>query len=466
MNKRNYILLLCCLLFVACEDRREGYKERTEPNLWIESVMRKYYYWYDEIRESSSLNYYATPDNFFPTLLSSKDGKSNYKYSTIEKIDNAATTRSINEQYSYGFEYALYTSPTNSSVYYARILYVLPNTPAQEAGLKRGDWILRVNNIPINSQNYTALNGGASAQFAIGEIQKITDEEGSTSNVFVEAGIITIQEARAVVDNPVLYSNIYTVNGKNVAYLVYTHFTSGTDSDATIYDKQLAALSNEFKANNVSEFILDLRYNPGGNIPPAQLICTMLIPEEIIAKEMCYVEYNDQNTELSYTEYLTRESLQGGSNLNLNNVIVLTSSYTASASELVINALKPYMPVTLIGSKTEGKNVGSVRFTDSENKYPWAISPIVCKIYNANNESDYSAGFSPDYTLDETQDYDYFLPFGDTNEYLLNHALQYLAGTYPPAEEEEDTRVISGVTQVYSSVSKNNLPGVILNNFQ
>jgi hypothetical protein len=109
--------------------------------------------------------------------------------------------------------------------------------------------------------------------------------------------------------------------------------------------------------------------------------------------------------------------------IQLQRVFILTSHNTASASELIINNLKPYMEVILIGENTYGKNVGSHTITDSEKKYPYGLQPITFKILNSAGQSDYgtAAGFTPQHLVMDT-----LLPyyqFGDPNETYLKTAL-------------------------------------------
>lgn len=147
-----------------------------------------------------------------------------------------------------------------------------------------------------------------------------------------------------------------------------------------------------------------------------------------------YIEYKDKKK----SNYKLERSTQlktTGKNLNLKTLYVLTSNSSASASELVINCLRPYMGeknVVLIGLQTEGKNVGSVTYTNDDKT--WEMHPIIGKVYNSEGKSDYENGFLPDYELDEA--YEYWndntvsilevLPLGDTNERLLQAALSLI----------------------------------------
>ena len=399
---------------------------------WIESEMRENYYWYSEIPASSSLNYKLGVPDFFDSLLSSKDGKHNdssdYFYSYIESIsDVSASTKSISQiDYSYGFEFQRYKISDNPVTYYAHILYVAPSSPAAEAGLKRGDWIYEINKKAIDNNNYTTLFGSDAVTLSVANYK-------SASSSCTNIRTINITSARTIEDDPLYYHNVYTSStGKKVGYLVYNHFTADKDENKEdgIYDTKLLSWSKDFAG--VDEFILDLRYNNGGLITCAQLLATILAPSDALGRIFCIEEFNGKPwIQKKSNLYYNSNLIKSGINLNLKTIYVLVTDMTASASELVINGLKPYANVILIGTKTEGKNVGSITIED-ESKYDWYMQPIVCKLYNAEDKSDYEDGMTVNYELDEgsIQNMDSFLELGDTNELLLNAALSIIDGNY------------------------------------
>lgn len=116
----------------------------------------------------------------------------------------------------------------------------------------------------------------------------------------------------------------------------------------------------------------------------------------------------------------------------MKEVYFITSGETASAPELVINGLKPHMTVKQVGANTAGKNVGSrtIRDWDSEGNvnpaHKWAMQPIVLKVANSQDFSDYTAGLSPVITASENPRS--MLPFGDPDEVLLKACLNDIAG--------------------------------------
>ena len=398
---------------------------------WIESEMREKYYWYSEIPAASSLNYKLGVADFFESLLSSKDGKHNdssdYFYSYIKSTaDVSASTRGISQiDYSYGFEFQLY-KVEGSVDYYVHILYVAPSSPAAEAGLKRGDWIHKIDAKAIDNSNYTTLLGGNAVTLSVANYK-------SASSSWTNIRTINITSARTIEDDPLYYHNVYTSStGKKVGYLVYNHFTADKDENKGdgIYDTKLLSWSKDFAG--VDEFILDLRYNNGGLISCAQLLATILAPSDALGSIFCIEKFNGKSwIQKKSNLYYNSNLVKNGINLNLKTIYVLVTGMTASASELVINGLKPYANVILIGTKTEGKNVGSITIED-ESKYDWYMQPIVCKLYNAEDKSDYEDGMTVNYELDEgsIQNMDSFLELGDTNELLLNAALSIIDGNY------------------------------------
>jgi C-terminal processing protease CtpA/Prc len=192
---------------------------------------------------------------------------------------------------------------------------------------------------------------------------------------------------------------------------------------------------SDFQTAGITELIIDLRFNRGGSetatINLASLIAKDVTTSTIFAKR----EYNDLvedailNDPQFGSEFLLSrfEDLPENIGSQLTRVYILTSANTASASELLINGLRPFMEVKLIGNTTYGKNYGSITITDDENpSNKWGMQPIVVKSYNSLDQSDYDNGFTPD-ILDEDNDLVLY-PLGDVNERLLNRALEDIVG--------------------------------------
>jgi C-terminal processing protease CtpA/Prc len=424
------------VLFTGCSDEITPIDEQAkqnEVNHWIEQEMRKQYLWCDEMPEIVDLSFTLGPDTFFHSLLSKKDGKDrnggHQYYSTINKKD-AASKAYLGDGNSFGFEFQWY-EVTFMNRYGLMVLYVLPNSPASEAGLKRGDWIYTINDKPVPDRNHSSeltdllLDTSTSKTLKIGISEKVNQATSRT---------VTIT-SQPVTDDPVLvHKTISSGNGAKVGYLLYNHFTSGPEgSEDETFNNSLRRAFAEFSADNVNEFVLDLRFNGGGLVTCAQLLATMLAPQSALNDVFCHLTYNDKRKENNRTLSLDRKRITEGvpgANLNLSRLFIITSKRTASASEMIINGLKPYMGNNLIqvGDTTEGKNVASILIADD--RYEWELHPIVSYLSNKDNNSNYANGFFPDFVCDDSAQNDYS-PLGDPEEYFLAHILNYItSGTF------------------------------------
>lgn len=446
MKARNLLIVLAGLLvmplyFGGCAvDRWEAYAGQTRTDRWIDDTMRVWYYWKQDIPHTNDLNYFSPPFEFFASVLSEQDGKDGQPFSTIDSLDAPATRGVPSTDYGYGFQYTTNHVEDNDTALYARLLYVSPDSPAGEAGLERGDWILEMDGEPITENNYSRLNGGEGITLTVGYYDAAQD------TILAYAEPQTLAPARTFYDNPVHYRNVYVSGSKRVGYLVYNHFTGGLTESSTEYDDDLREAFSYFATEQVNEFVLDLRYNNGGQLSCASLLCAMLAPSSALGQTLAYLEFNES---IGEQEMVFDESLiQGGANLNLSRLYVLTSTETASASEMLINCLKPYMEVVLVGGTTVGKNVASRAFVNEE--LMLEMRPIVCKLYNADRESEYAEGFTADVSVDENGDMTRFLPFGNPDELMLYTALNLINGT----QSETQQAAAQTVTVKYNSVAR------------
>ena len=209
------------------------------------------------------------------------------------------------------------------------------------------------------------------------------------------------------------------------------------------YDEELNAAFSQLESQGVNELVLDLRYNSGGSVRTATYLASMITGQftgELFAKEQwnskLQAYYEDRNPAALVNKF-TDELSNGAAinSLNLNRVYILTTRSTASASELVINCLKPYIDVVVIGDVTTGKNVGSVTLYDSQDfsrnnrsgVHTYAMQPIVLKIVNKNNFGDYEQGLNPDIELKEN--FENMGMIGDANEPLFAAAIADITGS-------------------------------------
>jgi C-terminal processing protease CtpA/Prc len=198
-----------------------------------------------------------------------------------------------------------------------------------------------------------------------------------------------------------------------------------------------------FKSQEITDLVLDLRYNGGGSVRNCVELASMITGQfsnEVFAKQVWNSKLNayflDRYGEESQIDRFV-SSLSNGTAINslgLSRLFVLTTSESASASELLINGLAPYIEVIQIGEQTVGKNVGSITVYDyidnQQTKNPdhkYAMQPIVLKVANSEGFADYADGLPP--TLAADEDVKNMGVLGDVNETFLAIALNRITGS-------------------------------------
>lgn len=440
-KKKNIYLFFSCMIGIlmctSCfQDRQLEYLPRIDANKWIVEEMRNIYYWYQNIPEDNNLNFYAAPDIFFNTVLSSNDSKNGSYYSWIEPSTGYTPEDTPIE--SYGFDYKLYVKQ-NANRSFARILYVIPGSPAANAGIKRGDWLATFGGYRITANNEEMLQTGGASDFTLAkyEVTGTDDKDEPVYDWVVDSvNVIPIEAARKVSQDPILVDKILTLsNGQKAAYLMYNYFISGSDAESDEYIKELTDIINGYKGN-INDFILDLRYNKGGSLETSRLFTGMLAPSTALGDIFYTAKYNDKNQDKNKSVYLANS----GTNLNLKKIYVIIGNKTAGAGEALINALLPYMGdanVILVGSTTAGDNV-MTEAIESET-YPWIIHPAVAMLYNKNDKSDYYTGFTPTLAVDESTDYSPYKELGDPEELLLSKTIDIIINGLPTDDDESNT---------------------------
>lgn len=444
-----YLLYIWTVAFLpSCgEDRTGEFYALIEDRMWIEEVMRRNYLWAEDIPPvENEDDYFQEPATFFKNMLSKEamNGKGDkYSYMEETKVETEEETRSmmLDRTSTYGMEFLLTNDPTGTTAHtFARVLYVLPGSPAQEAGIGRGDWISAINGERITTDNYRQLMQGGVLSLARNRIVSTEEGLGWQSRDTLAMGASIQMEI-----NPFLVSTVLEANGQKIAYMVYNEFSTGPDNEGTesVYNEQMKQIFARFKAQSPDAFILDLRYNNGGFLQCAQALGSLLAPASALGKDFVNLTFNAQaDPQVVRYPFDTRYA---DANLNLSKIYILTGSQTASASEAVINGLIPYMGkenVVLVGTKTEGKNVAMQAFANDT--HGLTLWPVIAYVANADNEGDYSEGFEPTYQLDENTLSTWY-PLGSPEEYLLKNTLSLITtGTMPdaPATGDEASRII------------------------
>ena len=409
-------------LFFSCgEDRSGEYYALIAPKTWIYDTMQVNYLFYEDLPAEENINFFLKPQELLSSIASQRDRKGNVLFSHIDSVD---VVRSTGDKPSFGIE-GVTTRMTNGS-YAIRILYTQPNSPATDSGidLKRGDWIIGIDNERISANDYTTY------------IQEPTEPHSFIIGAYNENGFDTLRTTEALVPRIVESRNLLqateiSAGNKKAGYLLYNQFGENDGEEL------LATLAN-WGNGKVNDLILDLRYNTGGYLETARTLGTLVAPQEAIGQTFLNLIFNDK---LNKEETLYLDASLTGSRpaLSYEHLYVITGENTASASEALINGLKPYLEERLVqvGSATFGKNVAQEKFTNPQ--YPevelWLTD---CYLANANGYYDYyTTGLLPDYTQEE--DYSGELgELGSPEEPLLKTVLTHMeTGTFPAVENPD-----------------------------
>ena len=350
-------------------------------NTFARNTMNLYYLWNEEIKSAlSSWKDTEEPIAKVASIRYHTGAGSNRVdvdrwtalYDDFKAFENSV---SGNEK-TYGFDFVIYGYDDESVC--AVVTYTYADSPAREAGLQRGDVIVKVNGKSLDraatgssqlSQGavniiYNELLGGDKVE--LGLLRYDAEKKEYSSKKFTMNSV-------EMYENPVLLSKVFDCGGKKVGYLVFTSFTLNACED-------LIRVAKEFKAEGVSELILDLRYNGGGYVITENVLASLLAPEaEVLAGSIVSTEvYNAGLTEYfadrgedTNTYFETEFTFNAGkkneytlstadANIGITKIYAIIDSGTASASEAILCDLFPYMDITLVGQRSHGKYCSGV----------------------------------------------------------------------------------------------------------
>ncbi len=446
MRLLNVILIILTIAFFSilsgCDKNDEpGIASENEVNTFIWGAMNSWYFWQKEVNElkdeqfssnserNTFLNQFSDPNILFETLKHADD-----RFSWITDDYNAQDEFFAGITTSFGFKYGLVRWSGDSVIGYVR--YVLPNSPASEVKLTRGELFYGVNGSLMTINNYKELlqNQGSYTL----DLAKIEN------NILLPTRTTGSFFARQLTENPILLEKVLEIEDQKIGYLVYNGFRH-------TFHEELNNAFGHFKNENITELVLDLRYNGGGSIYTTMHLASMIYgkatSEDIFGK-ILYNEKHGGNTRALFfvddldvvnAEYESISTL-ALNELNIERIFILVSNKSASASELLIAGLLPYMEVRIIGDQTRGKNEGSRTLYDSPQSdftekdanlnpnHTYALQPIISKLANSLDFSDYSLGFLPDIEAKESDYLEFMKPLGEDDELLLSIAIDEITG--------------------------------------
>ena len=391
------------------------------------------YYWYNQVPKLDPLSSaYDSADVLLAKIktypINPNTGKLFDKYSFL---DHGQVAGEIQQGVGGDLGMQVTYAKDNTGKTFLYVLFADKNSPAGQVGVTRG-WEITAINGDTNI-GYDASNGP--------NVQKVINavyNAPSASFTFkTPAGTsITKTLTQAVYNiNPVLFDSVYSVGSKKVGYFVFNTFSAvDNGSGPTLTKQELNRVFAKFQSAGISSLIVDLRYNGGGAVQTTEYLDSLIAPASVAGKEMYHYLYNDKLTAMqSQIGLQDKVMFTAGGNLNLDHVFFIGSGNTASASELTINNLKPYMDVKLVGDTTYGKPVGffSFHITDFPNggaeKDLADLYAINFETRNANNQGGYFDGLIPDAQASDFVN----IPWGNASDDNLKKIFSYIStGVY------------------------------------
>ena len=454
---KKWIYLFAGLVLAACSNDDDGVPPPDGPDpdpdadvtvqnfMW--QAMNLWYFWQSDVpdlsddRFSSMEEYTAflesdeDPAVFFDNKLRfTEDRFSFYSDDYTELTQSLAGISRSN-----GMEFGLVQFSGSDNIF-GYVRYILPDSDASTKDISRGELFTGVDGVTLTIDNYQDLLFGDNATYTL----NMADISGT--EIRPNGKQVTLTKAEGFQEDPIYITEVFEdIGGRTVAYLMFNGFLNE-------FDLQLNDAFSFFKSRGANELILDLRYNSGGSVNTSRLLSSMIYGTNT---DEVYIEQQwNEKIQEAFTRddpdalkdfFASSVSGEAINTLNLSRVYILTTRSTASASELVIHGLDPYIDVIKIGTTTRGKNEFSLTMVDDPDREgapfiytpsrvnqinpdnSWAIQPLVGRNKNSVGFFDYTSGFAPDIELQE--DLENLGILGDPNEPLLARALQAISGS-------------------------------------
>ncbi|MBZ5856263.1 S41 family peptidase [Flavihumibacter profundi] len=387
-------------------------------------IARDIYLWYDKIPATFNPRAYADPDKVMQAIRPYSiepgftDPVDRWSFGILQKDWNN-TSSGISGDLGLGIFFLAQND--------LRVSYVEKESVAGTAGVER-------------SWRITKINGSTAINTSDASINYIVDAiyGGKTANIsFLKPDGTTVDltlSPSTYKEEPLILDTIYTSGSKKVGYFILNSFLGDTAQIKNGFNN----IFTKFAANNVTDIVVDLRYNGGGYVFLQEELANYLAPASEDGKLMYSQSYNDKYSQYNRSSYFSKKG-----SVNPSKIVFIASQNTASASEALINIMKPHVDVKIVGpSHTHGKPVGFFNIPVGD----WYVFPVSLRIVNSLNVGNYFNGFTPDNTVMDGLD----KPWGDLSEDCLASAFKYLTTGGFKAETKDNIRSDAELIRSYN----------------
>jgi carboxyl-terminal processing protease len=384
---------------------------------WAAGVLREWYLFPETLPASLSTNGFATVNDYVDALTATaRSQRRDRFFSFVSSI--AEDTAFFSSGASAGLGVRLATDAATRRVLIAE---AFEGAPALAAGIDRGTEILAIGTTSANLRSVSdiiAAEGSAGVSNALGpttagttRLLRITDAAG-TREVSVTKATFDLIPVSARYG-----AQIVNDGAKRVAYLNLRTFVSTADP-------QLRTAFNNFRTQGITEFVIDFRYNGGGLVSTAELLTNLLGRNRTASDILSVTTFRPEKAAENSTERFSQQS----QSVAPVKIAFITTGSTASASELVINSMLPYLGtgVAIVGANSFGKPVGQIAIDRAACDDRFRV--IAFSTQNANGGGFYYDGLKATVPNSCQAADDVTRPLGDPQEASLARALDFLAG--------------------------------------
>lgn len=433
------LIIALIAVFAACKPRLDNnYQVGADVRDSVYIYAKELYLWTDNLPDIFNFRpkNYANPEDVIAvvrTFSPIQDGKNVDRFSFVQKkVDWDNVSAGNRSDYGAGYRFL---TPND-----LRISFVFANSAAGKKGVQRGWRLLKVNNITPDTSSATIqqLNEALFNSSSLTVQFRKNDNTEETITLTPESYTANFIMDRRVID----------AGGRKIAYLVFHSFLGGNNGKDT--QDALTDAFDFFASQGANELVVDLRYNGGGFVSLAKHLCNLIAPASAKGKVMFSERWNERYS--SFNETINFDD--SPPKLNLSRMVFITTSSTASASELVINNMRPYLDVKIIGRASSGKPVGfpvlPIIMDRTRPNANYVVAPVAFQSFNANNFGDYFNGLQPD----KLQIDDVSRNFGDTEEACLQDAITFLTTGILQREMQSERNLQMQPTQANQKLHK------------